>query len=332
MTAPVTPVIELRDIYRTFRNGDEDVDVLKGVSLTILPGEFVAIVGASGSGKSTLMNLLGCLDRPTRGQYLFNGQDVSALSKDELAALRRDAFGFVFQSYNLLPGGTARENVEVPAVYAGVSRLERHRRAEALLTRLGLADRLGHQPGQLSGGQQQRVSIARALMNGGQVILADEPTGALDSHTGEEVMALFAELAAQGHTLILITHDAKVAAHADRVIEISDGVIMADQGPSLSQYEQRTPITATSLNTRPGNFFTNLGEALRMSLSALTGNLFRTVLTLLGIVIGVASVITMLAIGDGARSPLSTGSARWGVTCYWCVRGRPISAAGAPLP
>jgi macrolide transport system ATP-binding/permease protein len=304
MTAPVTPVIELRDIYRTFRNGDEDVDVLKGVSLTILPGEFVAIVGASGSGKSTLMNLLGCLDRPTRGQYLFNGQDVSALSKDELAALRRDAFGFVFQSYNLLPGGTARENVEVPAVYAGVSRLERHRRAEALLTRLGLADRLGHQPGQLSGGQQQRVSIARALMNGGQVILADEPTGALDSHTGEEVMALFAELAAQGHTLILITHDAKVAAHADRVIEISDGVIMADQGPSLSQYEQRTPITATSLNTRPGNFFTNLGEALRMSLSALTGNLFRTVLTLLGIVIGVASVITMLAIGDGARQSI----------------------------
>ncbi|MFN3881279.1 MAG: MacB family efflux pump subunit [Nitrincola lacisaponensis] len=299
-----TPLIELRDLYRTFRNGDTDIDVLKGINLRIMPGEFVAIVGASGSGKSTLMNLLGCLDKPSKGQYLFNGQDVASFDADALAALRREAFGFVFQSYNLLPGGTARDNVEVPAVYAGTPRSERHQRAEALLNRLGLADRMDHQPGQLSGGQQQRVSIARALMNGGQVILADEPTGALDSQTGEEVMALFAELAAQGHTLILITHDAKVAAHADRVIEISDGVILSDPGPVEPVAAESGAIAPTDLNVRPGNMLSNLAEALRMSLSALTSNLFRTVLTLLGIVIGVASVITMLAIGDGARQSI----------------------------
>lgn len=299
-----TPLIELRDLYRTFRNGDADIDVLKGINLRIMPGEFVAIVGASGSGKSTLMNLLGCLDKPSKGQYLFNGQDVASFDADALAALRREAFGFVFQSYNLLPGGTARDNVEVPAVYAGTPRSERHQRAEALLNRLGLADRMDHQPGQLSGGQQQRVSIARALMNGGQVILADEPTGALDSQTGEEVMALFAELAAQGHTLILITHDAKVAAHADRVIEISDGVILSDPGPVEPVAAESGAIAPTDLNIRPGNMLSNLAEALRMSLSALTSNLFRTVLTLLGIVIGVASVITMLAIGDGARQSI----------------------------
>lgn len=298
-----TPLIETKNLYRTYRSGDSDVDVLKGIDLTIMPGEFVAIVGASGSGKSTLMNLLGCLDRPTRGQYLFNGVDVSLLDNDQLAALRREAFGFVFQSYNLLSGETARGNVEVPAIYAGLSASERHQRSEALLTRLGLADRMDHKPSQLSGGQQQRVSIARALMNGGQVILADEPTGALDSKTGEEVMALFAELSKQGHTLILITHDPKVAAHADRVIEICDGVITRDPLAKTAQCADIVnPIS--ELNPKPGHFVVQLAEAMRMALSALTSNLFRTVLTLLGIVIGVASVITMLAIGDGARQSI----------------------------
>lgn len=294
------PLIELKGICRTFRNGDTEVDVLKSVDLRIMPGEFVAIVGASGSGKSTLMNLLGCLDRPSKGAYYFNGQDVAHLSRDELAALRREAFGFVFQSYNLLAGATALENVEVPAVYAGVSAADRHQRAQALLERLGLQDRAHHRPGQLSGGQQQRVSIARALMNGGRVILADEPTGALDSQTGKEVMALFAELAAQGHTLILITHDPKVAAHADRVIEISDGQIVSDPEPVL---KSKPVADDAHLHHLPqgSRMWLQLFEAARMSLRALTGNLFRTALTLLGIVIGVASVITMLAMGDGAR-------------------------------
>ncbi|MCD8512059.1 MAG: ATP-binding cassette domain-containing protein [Nitrincola sp.] len=304
MSSELIPLIEIKDLYRTFKSGESDVDVLKGVNLTIMPGEFVAIIGASGSGKSTLMNLLGCLDKPTKGQYLFNGIDVATLDQDELAALRREAFGFVFQSYNLLSGETARGNVEVPAVYAGLSRAERHQKAEALLSRLGLADRMDHKPNQLSGGQQQRVSIARALMNGGHVILADEPTGALDSQTGEEVMKLFADLSKQGHTLILITHDAKVAAHADRIIEISDGIITKDPQSSSNDDLSAVVKPAPILNPRPGNVFTHLAEALRMSLTALTGNLFRTVLTLLGIVIGVASVITMLAIGDGARQSI----------------------------
>src|SRR6185369_1258651 len=176
----------------------------------IYPGEFVAIMGASGSGKSTLMNLLGCLDRPTVGTYLFGGEDISHLDEDDLARLRRDVFGFIFQSYNLISTASATENVEVPAIYAGVPTEERHARANELLASLGLADRVDHRPNQLSGGQQQRVSIARALMNGGQIILADEPTGALDSKSGTEVMALLKELNADGHTVILITHDRAV--------------------------------------------------------------------------------------------------------------------------
>lgn len=304
MLTDQTPLIEINDLYRTFRNGEVEVDVLKGINLRIMPGEFVAIMGASGSGKSTLMNVLGCLDHASRGQYLFNGQDVSVLNNDALAALRREAFGFIFQSYNLLPGETAQGNVEVPAVYAGVSRSDRQIRATELLTRLGLSERMDHKPNQLSGGQQQRVSIARALMNGGQVILADEPTGALDSQTGEEVMRLFAELSSQGHTLILITHDAKVAAHADRVIEISDGVITCNPDSVLIHSSESAQTFVPKLNPSPGNFFGHFAEALRMSLSALTSNVFRTVLTLLGIVIGVASVITMLAMGDGARQSI----------------------------
>src|SRR5882672_5204143 len=229
--AQTTPLIEFEDVWKTFiTGGDVRVDALRGVSLSIYPGEFVAIMGASGSGKSTLMNLLGCLDRPTSGLYNFAGQDVSELDSDSLAWLRREAFGFVFQSYNLLPGATAEENVEIPAIYAGLGPAERRARAEKLLSGLGLGDRLTHRPSQLSGGQQQRVSIARALMNGGQVILADEPTGALDSKSGAEVMTLLEQLASEGHTVILITHDPNVAARAHRVIELKDGEVVRDSG------------------------------------------------------------------------------------------------------
>ncbi|MFL1406831.1 MacB family efflux pump subunit [Marinobacter sp. M1N3S26] len=292
------PLIELRDITRTYHNGELSVPVLRGIDLTIHRGEFVAIMGASGSGKSTLMNILGCLDRPSTGEYRFDGQDVSRFDSDSLARLRRESFGFVFQSYNLLPGISARENVEMPASYASLKARERQRRARDLLGRLGLEERMDHRPGQLSGGQQQRVSIARALMNGGEIILADEPTGALDSHSGREVMTLLQALSEEGYTIILITHDAAVAEHAHRQIEIADGRIVSDPGPSMPESPgalERQPLTHTT------SVFRELFQGWRTALRSMTGNLFRTALTLLGIVIGVASVITMLAIGDGAR-------------------------------
>ncbi|WP_428399641.1 MacB family efflux pump subunit [Marinobacter salarius] len=292
------PMIELRDITRTYYNGEVAVPVLRGINLSIHRGEFVAIMGASGSGKSTLMNILGCLDRPSTGEYRFDGRDVFSLDSDGLARLRRESFGFVFQSYNLLPGISASENVEMPASYASLKARDRQARAAKLLQRLGLDERMGHKPGQLSGGQQQRVSIARALMNGGEIILADEPTGALDSHSGREVMALLKELSAEGYTVILITHDSNVAEHAHRQIEIADGEIVSDPGSAGSFSDaslQRQPLAHRPSLAR------ELYQGARTAIRSMTGNLFRTALTLLGIVIGVASVITMLAIGDGAR-------------------------------
>ena len=296
--AAVTPLIDLSGVTRTYRNGDLAVQVLFDINLKILPGEFVALMGASGSGKSTLMNILGCLDRPTTGSYRFMGEDVSSLGRDELARLRRVAFGFVFQSYNLIGSATAIENVEIPAIYSGMPAAERRVRAEALLTKLGLAERMEHRPNQLSGGQQQRVSIARALMNGGRIILADEPTGALDSKSGAEVMVLLKELSEAGHTVILITHAQEVAAHANRVIEIRDGHIVTDPGPQLrTGTEALLPLGDTDSRS----VIRTLIDAGKMAAHALRANLFRTGLTLLGIVIGVGSVIAMLAVGDGAK-------------------------------
>ena len=292
-----TPLIELKGITRSFGQGDLAVPVLKGIDLKIYPGEFVAIMGPSGSGKSTLMNILGCLDQPSSGEYWFDGRDVSALSRDELALLRREAFGFVFQSYNLLPGMTARENVEIPAIYAGMAPARRHQRADELLTGLGLGERLTHRPSELSGGQQQRVSIARALMNGGQIIFADEPTGALDSKSSQEVIRLLTDLSAQGHTVILITHDQDVADVARRQIHIADGEVVRDTGVETTT--RTAPVMAA--NIRNGAVLSDWREALKSALRSLRSNLFRTALTLLGIVIGVASVITMLAIGEGAK-------------------------------
>jgi len=295
-----TPLIELAEVTKTYRSGELAVKVLHGISLAIHRGEFVAIMGASGSGKTTLMNILGCLDRPTSGTYRFMGEDVSRLDRDALARLRREAFGFVFQSYNLIPTSTAVENVEVPAMYAGLRGEARRARAAELLATLGLADRLGHRPSELSGGQQQRVSVARALMNGGEIILADEPTGALDSRSGEEVLALLQSLAARGHTVIVITHAPEVAARAQRVIELKDGRVVRDDGPGLAPVAPAPRLAAAP--ARAGSAFLNdTVEAARTAVRALRANLFRTALTLLGIVIGVASVIAMLAIGDGAK-------------------------------
>jgi len=295
-----TPLIELREVTKTYRRGELAVQVLHGVSLAIYPGEFVAIVGASGSGKSTLMNILGCLDRPTTGSYRFMGEDVSGLGRDALARLRREAFGFVFQSYNLIATSSAIENVEVPAMYAGLSGELRRNRAAALLDTLGLADRLDHRPNQLSGGQQQRVSIARALMNGGDIILADEPTGALDSKSGEDVLALLHDLAAKGHTVIVITHAPEVAARAQRIIELKDGRVVRNDEPAAPARVQAVR-TAAAPSWEARAFVNEALEAVRTAARALRANLFRTSLTLLGIVIGVASVIVMLAVGDGAK-------------------------------
>lgn len=298
------PIIALRDIRKTFYRGTLAVEVLHGISLDIHAGEFVAIMGASGSGKSTLMNLIGLLDRPTQGSYRFDGAEVSALDADGRALLRREAFGFIFQQYNLLPSESATANVEMPAIYAGMPRDQRRQRAEMLLGQLGLADRLDHKPTQLSGGQQQRVSIARALMNGGAVILADEPTGALDSRSGQEVMRLLHDLNAQGHTILLITHDHEVAAQANRIIELKDGNIVSDRAveharddAALVQAAPRRPERGRNTGFTPFDLI----EAGRMALQALHSNLLRTLLTLLGIIIGVASVVAMLAIGDGAK-------------------------------
>jgi len=297
----MTALISLKDVTKTFFNDGFAVEVLHGVSLDIQAGEFVAIIGQSGSGKSTLMNILGCLDQPTSGKYHIDGEPVSDFETDELAALRRRTFGFVFQSYNLIPTASARENVEVPAIYAGLPARERQERADMLLSSLKLGDRLDHRPNQLSGGQQQRVSIARALMNGGRVILADEPTGALDSQSGEEVMALLRRMHEDGHTIILITHSREVAEAADRLIEIRDGRIISDRAKKARPSSEAAAGLQKAVKEGSAAI-ADVSEAVKMAIRALHANLFRTVLTLLGIVIGVGSVVAMLAIGTGAQN------------------------------
>jgi putative ABC transport system ATP-binding protein len=222
------PLVRLEQVTRVYTMGDVELRALAGVSLDLLAGEFTAIMGASGSGKSTLMNLLGCLDRPTSGRYLLEGQEVSRLSNDELAAIRNRTLGFVFQSFNLLSRTSALENVELPLLYANVGAAERHARAAEALGRVGLGGRLHHHPNQMSGGQQQRVAIARALVNRPRILLADEPTGNLDSRTSEDVMALFQDLARTGITVILVTHEPDIAAYAARVITMRDGLVRSD--------------------------------------------------------------------------------------------------------
>ncbi len=225
----MSKVIEIRNITRDFPLGQEIVKVLKGIDLEIERGEYVAFMGPSGSGKSTLMNLLGCLDTPTSGTYILNGKDVSQMSDDELAEIRNKEIGFVFQTFNLLPRTTALDNVALPMVYAGYSKAERTERAEEVLTNVGLADRMDHKPNQLSGGQRQRVAVGRALVNHPSIILADEPTGNLDSKTSVEIMKLFNEIHKAGNTVILVTHEEEIAEHAHRIIRLKDGRVEKDE-------------------------------------------------------------------------------------------------------
>ena len=293
-------ILELTDIKKHYANGDTVVRALDGVSLKIERGEFVAIMGQSGSGKSTLMNIIGCLDRPTSGSYRVLGKEAAHLSPDELAALRRETFGFVFQKYNLLATATAGENVEIPSVYAGLAKHKRAERAVGLLRRLGLGDRTDHRPSELSGGQQQRVAIARALVNDPPVILADEPTGALDSRSGEEVLALLNQLHAEGRTIVLITHAENVAQRASRIVRIQDGRIVEDSGAARGDQPQSPRQDDYDLS-RGVTLAASMQEALVTAWRSLRVNLFRTVLTLLGIIIGVAAVVAMLAVGEGSR-------------------------------
>ena len=401
MAAPV--LIELREVRKRFggRDGVPEVEILHGIDLRIQAGEYVAIVGASGSGKTTLMNILGCLDRPSSGEYLFQGEAVSGLDDDALAALRREVFGFVFQGYHLIGTSSALDNVAMPARYAGVGEQARHKRAAALLSRLGLVDRLQYLPHQLSGGQQQRVSIARALVNGGQVILADEPTGALDSTSGEQVMQQLDELAAAGHTLILITHDPAVAARARRIISMADGRIMEDatapvdgnarplpetgravaddsllvrhadapvrhanapvrkDGRPCAEAPAEAPADLPNLHPLRGRggepapagypaqdlpalrgrgrlpLLADLPEILRSARRVMRLNRLRTGLTLLGIIIGVASVIVMLAVGQGSQEKVLAEMQTFGLRTIYIFRewlsdtqqARPLSMA-----
>ena len=399
MAAPV--LIELREVRKRFggRDGVPEVEILHGIDLRIRAGEYVAIVGASGSGKTTLMNILGCLDRPSSGEYLFQGEAVPGLDDDALAALRREVFGFVFQGYHLIGTSSALDNVAMPARYAGVSERARHERAAALLSRLGLADRLQYLPHQLSGGQQQRVSIARALVNGGRVILADEPTGALDSTSGEQVMQQLDELAAAGHTLILITHDPAVAARARRIISMADGRIVGDvtapvdgkvhplpetgravaddslpvrhadapvqhadapihkdgrpcaEVPTEVPTEAPAEVPADAPTEAPADLpplrgrgrepapaghpaqdlpvlrgrgrlplLADLPEILRSAWRVMRLNRLRTGLTLLGIIIGVASVIVMLAVGQGSQEKVLAEMQTFGLRTIYIFR------------
>ncbi len=313
------PLLELDAVSRTYTSGGEPLTVLKDIHLTIGSGEFVAIMGASGSGKSTLMNIIGCLDRPSSGTYSIRGVDVASLDGDALAALRRDTFGFIFQRYNLMSDLSAVENAEVPAVYCGMAKTEREAHASGILRELGLSDRLQHHPNQLSGGQQQRVSIARALMNGGPVILADEPTGALDSQGGKEVMAILQKLHGQGHTIILVTHDSDIAAYAHRIVRLSDGRITSDELQQKGETAPRAHTGEEVKDARPGVAI--LGEALKMALASLLHNRLRTALTMLGIIIGVASVVALMAIGNGAKQDVLDRIQAMGTDLLTIMRG-----------
>ena len=316
-------LIELRDIYKTYHLAEIDVPVLKGISLTISQGEYVALMGTSGSGKTTLMNILGCLDRPTSGQYWLDGVDVTLHSSDERAQLRNHKLGFVFQTFNLLPRTSALENVTMPLSYNGANLADREefQRASELLQRVGLGDRLDHEPSQLSGGQQQRVAIARALVNHPSLLLADEPTGNLDSHTSEEMLGLFKVLNEEGVTIILVTHDENVARSAKRIVHVRDGVVAADEAfPTVTAQEKSI--------AAPGQLFRRFHLALprlramfRTAVHGLRRNILRAALTALGIIIGVAAVIAMMEIGRGSSSAIQRTIASMGANSLIIMPG-----------
>lgn len=295
-------LLEIKAINRWFGTGENRVQVLKDINLSIEKGDFVAIIGQSGSGKSTLMNIIGCLDVPSSGSYKIDGVETAAMTADEQAALRRRSFGFIFQRYNLLGTLTARENVALPAVYAGMEYDERMKRADELLAQLGLAGKEENRPSELSGGQQQRVSIARALMNGGEIILADEPTGALDTGSGKNVMEILHKLHEAGHTIVMVTHDPTIAANANRVIEISDGRIIAD-------HSKNTDIPPSNIESieehNSWHFYRDqFFESFLMSIQAIMAHKMRSFLTMLGIIIGIASVVSVVALGRGSQEKI----------------------------
>ena len=308
-------LIELRDIKKSYHLGQIEVSVLKGVSFEICPGEFVALMGASGSGKTTLLNVLGCLDRPSSGQFWLNGRNVTTLSSDARAHLRNQKLGFVFQTFNLLPRTSALDNVVVPLSYniAKLPRQEGYQRARKLLAQVGLGDRSDHEPSQLSGGQHQRVAIARALINNPVVLLADEPTGNLDFETGEEMLGLFTMLNRQGVTIVMVTHDASVARHAGRIIHIHDGRVKPAPASTLAEpaahglHSESEPSAGPATPDQPRRHW-----HLRTALLGLRRNVLRAALTTLGIVIGVAAVIAMMEIGRGSATAIQRGIASMG--------------------
>ncbi|MCU1754742.1 MacB family efflux pump subunit [Pseudomonas helleri] len=296
------PLLSLVNVCRYFQAGTDSVAVLKDINLTLYAGEMVAIMGPSGSGKSTLMNILGCLDQPSSGRYCIDGQDVAQLNSDARAQLRRERLGFIFQRYHLIPSLTVLENVAVPAIYAHIGRTERHARARHLLQLLGLSRFAGQNVTQLSGGQQQRVSIGRALMNGGDIILADEPTGALDSQNGQDVLLHLQALHRQGHTVILITHDPRIARYAGRIIQLEDGAIIADtRNEAVHPVSAAVPDMPPRLKPAQYAWLSSWQDAVWSAWHSLSAHRLRTCLTLLGIVIGIASVVSLNAAGEGAR-------------------------------
>ena len=319
------PLMQVKGLIKEFSAGEQFIRVLHDINLTINQGEMVAIIGQSGSGKSTLMNILGCLDQASAGDYKIFGQSVNRLEADELAKLRREHFGFIFQRYHLLGDINARDNVAVPAVYAGMDGQARSARAEQLLTDLGLADKVTNRPNQLSGGQQQRVSIARALMNGGDIILADEPTGALDSKSGDDVMKILQDLNAQGHTIIMVTHDPHLAQQAERVIELKDGYVIADYQTEHYQKTNAQPEAILDQHRKSAfsSFIDRLFEAFKMSLLAMRAHKMRTLLTMLGIIIGIASVVSVVGLGKGSQEQILTNISSLGTNTITVSDGYP---------
>lgn len=313
-------MIKLTNICKNFGQDGNKTFVLKNINLCIKNGEFVAITGQSGSGKSTLMNIIGCLDKPTSGSYEIENNEISKLNQDELSTLRREKFGFIFQKYNLISSLNALENVSLPAIYFGASLQERIKKAKILLSNLNLSDKLKNFPNELSGGQQQRVSIARSLINGAEIILADEPTGALDSKSGENVMDILRNLNRAGYTIIMVTHDQKIANYANRIVEIKDGEILSDnvKNNKIFHLQKEKKLKKSNFDFIRSQFF----ESFKMALNAIKSHKLRSLLTMLGIIIGIAAVVSVVAIGNGSRQKILDDIQKMGTNTIEIMPGK----------